>query len=228
VRRAGRRALLAVLAGASLLVAAPAVAQSPGAVALAPTAGRITFGDVLPLTGSVTRGGTPLAGAVVELELNRYPYRGFVVVASARTAADGHFSLAAVRPSRNALLRVSAPAAGADSVTRTILVNPAVSLRSRKLGRGRTLLTATVVHTRAYGSPPVNTFWYVAARHSRHFTLVAVTRTTDRRGTAMMHATVNPPSRRFSFVVCFVPAWARAMGPPAARLPCRDHDFTAR
>jgi len=228
----GRRsARVALLAGGALalLGVVPAAAQSPATVTLTIGATAITFGDALPVSGTVSHNGAPLAGAAVELELDRYPYRGFAVVAGTRSASDGSFSFAGVRPSRNSRLRVIAPATGARSATAAVIVNPAVRLDSRSVARGRTLLSATAVHTRAYGSPPVDAYWYVAALHSTRFQLVAVTRTSESpAGVTTMQATVNPPARRFSFVVCFVPAWARAMGPPSARLPCRDHDFVAR
>jgi hypothetical protein len=225
---AGRSAPLALLAGILLLAAGAAGAQPTATVSLTPTEPTITFGRALPVSGIVTRAGAPLPGTPVELALDRYPYRGFVVVAGARTGADGRFSFVGLRPSRNSRLRVVVPAAAAASPTVAVAVDPAVTLRSRVLGRGRTRLSATAVHTRAYGSPPVNAFWYLARPRSRRFQLVAVTRTTEHQGVTTMQATVDPPTRRFSFVVCFVPRWARAMGTPSQRRPCRDHDFVAR
>jgi hypothetical protein len=114
------------------------------------------------------------------------------------------------------------------SAAAPVTVDPAVRLASRLLGRGRTLLEATAVHTKSFGSPSVAAYWYVARRGSLHFTFVAVTRTREARaGVTSMSAIVDPPTRHFSFLVCFVPAWARAMGHPSALAPCPAHDFDA-
>ncbi len=229
------RVVIAVLA----LLGAAAFALSPLAPAGAAIGTQVTlhlpspvvvFGRALVAGGTITRDGTPVAGVAVELQLNRYPYRGFVVISSARSAADGSFSFTGVRPSRNAQVRVvEAGGAAARSAAAQVTVDPAVTLSARVLGRGRTLLTATAVHTRSFGSAPVDAYWYVAPRGSPDFQFVAVTKTREARpGVTTMSATVDPPARHFSFLVCFVPGWARAMGHPSARLPCRDHDFVAR
>lgn len=187
----------------------------------------VIFGHELGVGGTISHDGSPLAGAAVELQLDRYPYRGFVAIASARSSADGAFSFAGVHPSRNARVRVIAvDDPSSTTVTAAVTVDPAVALRSRVLGRGRTLLSATAVHTKAYGSPPVDAYWYVAPQGSVRFQFIDLTKTREAQpGVTTMSATIDPPSRRFRFVVCFVPAWARAMGPPSARLPCRNHDF---
>ena len=226
-----RPAAAGLLATAALALAplAGAHADSDTTVNLRPASTSITFGAPLAVGGTISHGGAPIAGAAVQLQLDRYPYDGYVAIASARSGADGSFAFTGVRPSRNSRLRVvETGGAQAHSADVPVTVNPAVQLASHVLARGRTLLRATAVHTKAYGSPAVDAYWYVALRGSFTFTLVAVTRTREAApGVTTMSATIDPPAKRFSYVVCFVPAWARAMGPPSARLPCRDHDFVA-
>ncbi len=229
--RHGRRAAAAGIAGLVLALVPLAGASADGTttVTLQLRSAVVIFGRALGVGGTISHDGSPLAGVAVELQLDRYPYRGFVAIASARSSADGAFAFAGVRPSRNARLRViEADDPATASTVAAVTVNPAVELRSRVLGRGRTLLSATAVHTKAYGSAPVDAYWYVAPRGSFHFQFIALSRTREAQpGVTTMSTTIDPPASRFSFVVCFVPAWARAMGPPSAQLPCRDHDFNA-
>jgi len=230
-RRWGRPAALAACAFALIAPSLPAQAASSTATTLTLRLGSTTviFGHALAVGGTISHDGSPQADQVVELQLDRYPYSGFAVIASTRSAANGSFAFAGIRPSRNSRVRViEAGGAGGESPTEAVTVNPAVTLQSRALARGQTLLSATAVHTKSFSSPPVNAFWYVALTGSEHFQFVAETRTSEARpGVTTMSAVVDPPAHRFAFVVCFVPAWARAMGPPSARLPCRDHDFVA-
>lgn len=220
---------LAAAAALALVPLAAARASANTTLTLQLRSNVIAFGQALTVGGTIDTGATPVAGAAVELELDRYPYDGFVVISSARSAADGTFSFADVRPSRNARLRVvEAGDPSVQSAAQPVTVNPDVTLSSRVLGPGRTLLSATAVHTRSYGSPPVGAYWYLAPRGSLHFQFVAMTETREARpGVTTMSAIVDPAERQFSFVVCFVPAWARAMGHPSARRPCRAHDFVA-
>ena len=228
---AGRRhtATASLLAAAALALVPLARADAGTALTLQLRTNVIAFGDALTVGGTITHDGSPVAGAAVELQLDRYPYGGFVEISSARSAADGTFAFAGVRPSRNSRVRViEADDPSVQSAPQDVTVNPAVTLSSRVLGRGRTLLSATAVHTRSYGSPPVGAYWYVAPRGSLHFQFVAMSETREARpGVTTMSVIVDPPQRRFSFVVCFVPAWAKAMGHPSARRPCRAHDFVA-
>lgn len=225
-----RRRATAALVAAVAIVLTPLVharADAGTTLTLRLPSAVVVFGQALTIGGTIDQGDAPVAGASVELELDRYPYRGFAVIAGARSSADGGFSFLDVRPSRNARVRIVEVAdPTVRSAAEQVIVDPVVTLRSRVLGRGRTLLSATAVHTRSYGSPPVGAYWYVAQPGSPHFELVAVTKTREARpGVTTMSALVDPPARHFSFVVCFVPAWARAMGHPSARRPCRAHDF---
>ncbi len=221
--------LASLLAAAALALVPLARADAGTTLTLLLRTNVVAFGNALAVGGMITHDGSPVAGAAVELQLDRYPYGGFVEISSARSAGDGRFSFAGVRPSRNSRVRVVEVAdPSVQSAPQDVTVNPAVTLTSRVLGRGRTLLSATAVHTRSYGSPPVGAYWYVAPEGSLHFTFVAMTETREARpGVTTMSAIVDPPQRRFSFVVCFVPAWAKAMGHPSARRPCRAHDFVA-
>jgi hypothetical protein len=164
------------------------------------------------------------------LQANPYPFRGFATVARLTTAPDGSFAFAGVRPDRNTQLRViveGAPASSSPALP--VIVDPAVAISVRSLGPGQTRLRVRIRHTPEGGSAAVSASWFLAARGSRLFRLVAVTQTRElARGVTYASATVDPPSRRFAYRVCLNPTWERAMGAPATHGRCPEHDFLVR
>jgi hypothetical protein len=205
------------------LAATAAVGALPGSqpsTSLTVTPSELTIGT------AVTASGVSPGGAALTLEVDPYPYRGFVPAAHAHGEASGAFAFAPLRLDRDTRLRVT-PEGGSPSQTVIITVDPRVSLRARSLGPGRTELTLRLRHTAGAGSRTGSVWWYTARRGSRRFSVAAVTPARELSpGVTSASATVNPPVARFLYRVCLNPSWEAAMGPPAAHGPCPHHDFT--
>jgi hypothetical protein len=102
-----------------------------------------------------------------------------------------------------------------------------VALASRSFGPGRTLLSMRVEHTVDAGAGRTAVSWYLASHGSHLYRPVATTSLRElSAGVGYTSAVVDPPSRRFSWRVCFNPPWEAAMGPVGAHGPCPHHPFT--
>jgi hypothetical protein len=201
-------------------------ATSPALTAtVAPS--ELTHGATFTLDGHLGEGAAPLGGLTIELETNPYPYKGWVTVAKATSAADGSFQITAPAPQRNE--RVRALAEGPTptaSATLSVTVDPRVALNAANLGPGRERLSARISHAGDIASAPVTARWYVAPRGSRTYHLAATTTTRELPGAVTYaDAIVDPPAKRFSYRVCLNPGWEAAMGRPAAHGPCPPHGF---
>lgn len=214
--------------------AAPA-AVTPVLSAVA-TPAELTLGAAMTVTGTLVEAGNAVPAAVVALQADSYPFRGYATVTRQRTAADGSFSFTGLAPDRNTRLRVvlegstaavpvGEPTVGSRQLT--VIVDPSVAINARRLAPGATRLSIRVRHTPLGGSAAVLTRWYVAARGTREFRLAATTSSRElSAGVTYASATIDPPSKRFSYRVCMNPGWERAMGPPASHAPCPDHPLT--
>jgi Beta-lactamase enzyme family len=223
-RRAGLIAIglsLALALSATVLARAPAASTGPE-LSAAVSPGELTYGNSLTVTGRVLAAGVGAQDAPLALQAEPYPYRGFVAIAHASSAADGSFAFSGVKPDRNTRLRVIDEASpGAISPVLGVLVDPRAAINAVSLGRGRTRLSLRVEHTREGESASVSASWFVAAAGTRTFHLAAVTPTREiSAGVTYASATVDPPSRRFSYRVCFNPTWEPAMGAPPSHGRC--------
>lgn len=233
---------VAVVVAVALLCAAPgrAAGAPPARSAQSPSgdhtlsahlsAGEITLGHSATVSGTLVSGAGPVAGAAVRLEASPFPYRGFVTLAHASSGPDGSFAFGGLRPDRNTRYRVVEAGPPASISPRLdLLVDVRAQLRARSHGPGEVHLSLLSYHARGlrWGRRPV--WWFAAARGSRHFHLVAVTRTRDLPGgLTVAKATLNPPARHFVYRVCFNAPGERAMGPPSAHRRCPHRDFEQR
>ncbi len=223
-RRAGLTAIGVLLA---LALSTAVVTRAPGA-SIAPelsaslTPGELTYGDALAVTGRVLASGQGAGGAPLALQAEPYPYRGFTTIAHTAAAADGSFVFSGVKPDRNTRLRVIDEASpGAISAVLGVIVDPRAAINALSVAPGRTRLSLRVEHTREGGSAPVSAWWFVAAAGAGTFHLAAVTPTREISArVTYASATVDPPSRRFSYRVCLNPTWEQAMGAPASHRRC--------
>ncbi len=223
-RRAGPTAaglLLTLALFAFVAIRAPAASVGPE-VSASLTPGELTYGEALAVSGRVLTAGQGTEDAPVALQAEPYPSRRFLTIAHARTAADGSFAFSGVKPDRNTRLRViDETTPGAISGVLGVVVDPRAAINATNAGPGRTRLSLRVDHTRQGGSVPVSTWWFVAATGTRTFHLAAVTPTREiSAGVTYASATIDPPSRRFSYRVCFNPTWEQAMGAPPRHGRC--------
>jgi hypothetical protein len=223
-RRAGLTTAGLLLAlGLFTFVASRAPAASMGpelSASLGPA--ELTYGQALTVSGRVLTAGQGAAGAALGLQAEPYPYRSFITIAHATAAADGSFAFSGVKPDRNTRLRViDETAPGGISAVLGVVVDPRAAINAVSVAPGRTRLSLRVEHTRQGGSAPVSAWWFVAAAGTRTFHLAAVTPTREiSAGVTYARATVDPPSRHFSYRVCFNPTWEQAMGPSASHGRC--------
>jgi hypothetical protein len=137
---------------------ATSTSLAPGAAA----AGRLTLrasrrfvflGERVRLRGRLTRNGRPLAGRLVRLGSDLYPFEGdFRTVSKVRTGRDGRFWFLGP-PKRNTHFRAAAPASGAHS--RTVLVYADYSGRERhRWRRGRLRMGFTIFAPFGAPGPP--------------------------------------------------------------------------
>jgi len=223
-------AVLAPMAAPVAVASAPATGPAsatapPGTTALSAS---VSPAEV-PLGSPATVAGvlTSAAPGTLVLQSEPYPYRGFVTVARTVSAAEGHFTFPLLRADRNTRLRVllegSPPENGA---LLTLVVDPRVKLASRSLGPGRALLSIRMRHGRFAAPRDGEAWWFVRAQGASVFELAAVTAARELRpGLLDASATVEEPSRRFTFRVCVNPSWEAAMGPASAHGRCPDHPF---
>jgi Beta-lactamase enzyme family len=215
-RRAGLTAIglwLALALSMTAVTRAPAASMGPE-LSASLTPAELTYGKALAVTGRVLAAGRGAEDAPLALQAEPYPYRRFVTIAHATAAADGSFAFSGVKPDRNTRLRVideTSPAA--ISAVLAVIVDPRAAINAVSLGRGRTRLSLRVEHTREGGSASVSAWWFVAAAGTGTFHLAAITPTREiSAGVSYASATVDPPSGRFSYRVCFNPTWEQAMG----------------
>ncbi len=100
---------------------------------------RLPSGHATTISGTLTGSGVPMAGRLLELQLDPVPYGRFVNAAHTVTAADGSYSFAAVRVYRDTHFRVAVVGAvGLFGPVVEVLVEPVAypsSLRERAAAR---------------------------------------------------------------------------------------------
>jgi hypothetical protein len=217
-------ALTTTTLATALALGAPAVEVSATSV---PT--ELVYGATLSVTGRIVAGGAGVAGAALALQATPYPYRRLTTVAHTTSAADGSFTFAGVRPDRDSRLRVIDEGSTAIASQRLgVIVDPRAAIREQSLGPGRARLSVRVGHAPQRRASSVSALWFVAARGSHTFHLAATTPTRElSSGVAYASATIDPPSKRFSYRVCLNPSWEDAMGAPATHHECPQRDFTS-
>jgi len=237
-----RTATVAVASAVALFAAGPAAAAPPSpapvqealavSITVATPAQEVLYGSPIIASGGVSEGGRAVAGALLELQADPYPFRGFATVGRTTTAPDGSFAFAPLRADRNVRLRVVRAelvfsAAGpqpSKSPVISVYVDPRATLKSRSLGPGRTQLTLRMAHTTQAGGGSVEASWFVAARGTRVFRLLAVTPTRElRSGLLWASAIIDPPARHFAYRVCLTPPWEAAMSRGRGRCPRGDY-----
>ncbi|HYM45617.1 MAG TPA: carboxypeptidase-like regulatory domain-containing protein [Solirubrobacteraceae bacterium] len=224
----GQSLIAIALTGPAIVVASatatPPVRPEISAVA-APA--ELSYGAALAVTGRVVNAGQGVGGASLALQADPYPFRGYSTVARLTTGPDGSFAFAGVKPNRNTRLRVLAEGSpAASSPALPVIVDPVAAINAASLGPGQVRLSLRLRHTPVVRSASVNAWWFVAARGTRVFRLAAVTPTRELSpGLSYASATIDPPSKRFSYRVCLNPTWERAMGAPASHRACPRKDF---
>ncbi len=239
---ASARAGAGVLGAFALMLVGPASAVVAAPVtpvlSAAATPAELTLGAEMTVAGALVEAGNAVPAAVVALQADSYPFRGYATIARQRTAEDGSFSFTGLRPDRNMRVRVvlegasaAAPAQGPTLASQqlSVIVDPDVAVNARRLGPGATRLSIRVRHTPLGDPAAVLTRWFVAAAGTHDFTLAATTSSRElSAGVTYASATIDPPSKRFSYRVCMNPPWERAMGPAASHQPCPDNERTER
>lgn len=218
----------AILAGALPAAGAPAASVAPAPAIIATVApAEIGVGASVTVSGALPPGTSPPLAASVALQGDPYPHRGYVTLARAEASPTGAFTFAGVRPDRNTRLRVVLAAQPAlASASLAVTVDPRVALAARSLRAGATRLSVRIVHTLHGGAGATQAWWYVQARGTRTFRLQDVTQTRELApGVLYASATIDPPSRRFTYRVCVNPPWEAAMGTAGAHGRCPSHDF---
>jgi hypothetical protein len=207
----------------------PAAANPAGApsISVVVTPAEITLGAAATVSGRLREGAAALAGAVLDLQVESYPFTGFATVARTTSAPDGSFAFAAIQPDRNTKVRVALEgAAVVVSPALALTVDPSVAVNSRSLGAGRTLLSIRLRHTLHAGGAAASVTWFVAARGTRVFRLVGVTPTRELQpGLSYSGLTIDPPARHFAYRVCVNPRWEHAMGSHLSHGRCPTHDY---
>jgi len=228
----GASAVATALAVAAVTPVAAAPVEPAATITASTPAPEVLYGAPIAVSGAVSEGGHPVPGAALELQADAYPFHGYAVIARAITAADGSFAFAALPADRNVRLRVvrtPAAAGAAASAVIHVYVDPRATLKSRSLGPGRTQLSLRLTHTTHGGGGSVEASWFVAARGTRVFRLLAVTPTRELRpGVTWVSAIVNPPARHFAYRVCLNPPWEGAMGRRAGHGRCPRGDYAVR
>lgn len=185
------------------------------------------FGGATALSGSfAAASGAPIAGAALELQASRFPFRRFTDVAHATTAADGSFSFPPIRPDRNTRYRaVDAAQPALTSRPLTVLVDVRAIQHVYRRPDGEAMVTLLSYHPRDLRWGGRRVFWFAAPAGSSSFQLVAVTRTHEvRAGVTYATATFFSPAPRFDYRVCFNPPLERAFG-AAPHAPCPTQGF---
>jgi hypothetical protein len=153
-----KRALACAALATAVMVAAPidagaVSAAAPAKLTLRSARHSVVLGQRVRLHGRLTRNGRPLAGRLVRLGSDPYPFEGdFRTVSQGHTASDGRFSFLGP-PKRNTHFRVAAPAVGAHS--RTVVVNADYWGRERhSWRRGRLRMGFTIFAPFGAPGPP--------------------------------------------------------------------------
>ena len=182
----------------------------------------VQYGTPHAVTGTLTEGGTPLAGRTVELQRRIYPYDGgFRRVASTVTRADGTFAFKR-RFDRNAQLR--AVAGDARSPTRRAYVFPRPRSKFKGLTRNRLRITQFLRVPRGV-KLTAKTIFYLGPGKAKSAPPVARAKPKRiGRGRFRARATVKLPRRwggAFRYGSCFRYSEGSGMGDPGARCPKR-------
>jgi hypothetical protein len=207
-----------VVLACSLLLVSPTHAAT---VTLTVQPASTVLGGQTTVAGTIAQGSAPVPGATLMLRGDPYPYKDPRTLASTVSAADGSFRFAPLSLTLDTHLQVLAGGtAVAASQTIEAIVAPRPALAVHDLGPGRVRLSLRLAHAPGLHSPPVSAQWYLAAP-GHGFQQAAVTSTSELPGAVTYAtATVDPPTRRFRYQVCLVPAWMGAMGPPRRAGAC--------
>ncbi|HEX3511163.1 MAG TPA: serine hydrolase [Solirubrobacteraceae bacterium] len=203
--------LLAAATPASAAAAGPSAEPAPR-ITVSPA--EITIGASATVSGQAGS-----AGVALELQGESYPFHSWDTLATAVSAPDGTFAFPAIAPQANTRLRI-ATAAGPDSETQLLTVDPAVALAARTLGPGRTLLSIRLRHAAGVRALPVPALWFVGDGRGTPV-LAATTITRELPGhVTYASAVVDPPARHFRYRVCLNATWEHAMGTRAEHGRC--------
>jgi hypothetical protein len=212
-----RRSAAAAGLAAAVLLVAPASALAGLDIAVQPNEAR--FGDAHHATGRMTdAAGAALAGRRVALQERDYPFTGaFHTIGHTTTRADGGFSFAGIRLSRNADLRVEAFDGTTSGIARAFTY-PAFALTYRPAGDDKIKVTQT------YRTPrdvrlTAPTLFYLG-RGSAKVSTKRVRARTRRAGKGRFVATktIELPKSwrgRFKYASCFGYTKNSGMGDPA-------------
>jgi Beta-lactamase enzyme family len=221
--------ILALALTTATLATAPALGAPSAEISAASVPSELVYGATLSVTGRIVALGAGMGGVPLALQATPYPYRRLTTVAHTTSAADGSFTFADVRPDRDSRLRVIDE--GSTSIVSQrlgVIVDPRAAIREQSLGPGRARLSVRVGHTPQRRASSVSARWFVAARGTHTFHLAAMTPTRELSGgVTYASATIDPPSKRFSYRVCLNPSWEDAMGTPTAHHECPQRDFTS-
>jgi hypothetical protein len=221
---------LAVTASSVPAKAATALAPAPLELAATLAPAELFIGARTSIAGRLVDAGQGVAATSLALQSDPFPYRGFVTIARAVTQPDGSYSFTGIAADRDTRLRVVDEGQPTTTSAELLLtVDPGVMMKARSLGAGETRLSLRVRHTSFGSSPPVSVYWFAQARGSRVYRLAAVTQSRElSAGLLYATATIDPPSRRFTYRVCLNPAWEDAMGPGGSHGRCPRGDFVLR
>ncbi len=226
---AAATSILALALTTPTLATTPALGAPAAEISAAAVPTELVYGASLSVTGRIVASGAGIARAPLALQAMPYPSRHIEIVARVTSAADGTFTFAGIRSDRDSRLRVvdeSSPAAMSQQLG--VIVDPRAAVRESSLGPGRARLSVRVVHTPQRRASSVSALWFVAARGTHTFHLAAVTPTRELAGgVTYASATIDPPSKLFSYRVCLNPSWEHAMGAPTAHHMCPRRDFTS-
>jgi beta-lactamase family protein len=214
--------LAAGLASGGLGTATARASGSAGSVTASAGPAEIGFGARTTVAGTLTdETGAAIAGVVVALASDPYPYAGFQTVEHATTAADGTYAFAGLRPDRDTRYEVidaSDPTVVSSAVG--VIVDTPVTTRVTTLAHGEIRVTATAKHSRAFDWNDRTARWYVRGAGEARSTLVAQTVTREvQAGTTRVSATFYPPSGAFVYRVCFTAGGAGGLGPDGLGVP---------
>jgi hypothetical protein len=206
----------------AVLLAMPAAAHAAPALEVHLAKPAVRYGAAHSLTGTLADGATPLAGQVVVLEGQRYPFQGsFRELARTTTDAKGEFAFKPVLD-RNHRLRVAAPAQLAVSQALRAYTLPSFELSFRALEPGvvRLYQRYTVPKTVHLSAP---TLFYLG-RHgaTRASKRVAADTKRTSAGRYSAIATVRLPKAwhgSFLYGSCFRTSPKSGMGEPLATCP---------
>jgi hypothetical protein len=209
-------------AAVAALLAVPPAAEAAPALEFHIAKQSVGYGATTNITGSLLDGTTPMAGQVIVLEGQRYPFEGsYREIARTTTDAQGEFAFKPVLD-RNHRLRVDAPAQQSLSQPQRAYVVPSTELSFRALKPGQVRLYQRYTVPRAVKLTQP-TLFYLGSRKAKAASKRVqgrVKRTSAGHYTSTV--TVTLPSGwhgAFKYGSCFRTSPHSGMGAPLASCP---------